>query len=649
MPQYFIKTSSGENGPVAESEVRARAATGKLQPTDQVRDQNSETWRLAREIRGYIPPAAVTVSDRHEEPAVHGMPEPESNNRRSRTWIVCVALGLTAVTSVFVFSVVKMLPSASPAAVDSSSGHATPTAAIATIPSAESTTLQADSRRPDSIDIAGQTQPPVSQVVQPAQDLWPTELANIWDRLAWIDGPPTFDNIDRFVRLISTRAVDKSGPKTTKEQQNFVPLATKSELLASAARGDALALHMLGLAAALGVPMARRNLGGMYLYEFEGTTFYNPKVAVALLEPFGDNARAAQWLGKAYLTDALRDGPEAARWYSVAANLGDVPSMYNVARLYQDGEFVPTDHAEAFRWYLRGAENNDADCQVAVAGYLLTGNGGVRVDLARATHWVELAVKQDHPEAMGILAFMLDEDVFGKRDLSRAVKLATRAAAQNSVFGRSKLAYFMREGRGIREDDAAALRLYEELAREGDPEAMGQVAYMLHRGEGAPVDNARAFALARRAVDLGYDESRTTLACMYYNGDGIERDYKEAARQARWGVRNNNPDAQFLMALLYGKGKGVPQNSAECRRLLNLAAKQGHKPARDVLKRAADISTIRAIEVVADLTVGLSSGLSTGRSRPSEELWVNPHTGDEMWITPTLLHMRPAPPYERVK
>jgi tetratricopeptide (TPR) repeat protein len=109
MNHYFIKTAVGEHGPIPEDQVRALAANGQLQPTDQIRPENNQQWRFAREIRGYVSPASIVRNQpSHEEADAPLIASPRSNP----PLIGAVALGASIVTGTVVWVVMFMSRSA---------------------------------------------------------------------------------------------------------------------------------------------------------------------------------------------------------------------------------------------------------------------------------------------------------------------------------------------------------------------------------------------------------------------------------------------------------------------------------------------------------------------------------------------------------
>src|ERR1019366_3409079 len=75
------------------------------------------------------------------------------------------------------------------------------------------------------------------------------------------------------------------------------------------------------------------------------------------------SAEAANDLGFLYDNGqgVPEDHAEAARWYRRAADQGNPDAEFNLGSLYDMGQGVPQDHAEAVRWFRKAAGHGDLD------------------------------------------------------------------------------------------------------------------------------------------------------------------------------------------------------------------------------------------------------------------------------------------------
>jgi hypothetical protein len=95
-------------------------------------------------------------------------------------------------------------------------------------------------------------------------------------------------------------------------------------------------------------------------------------------------------------------------------------------------------------------------------------------------------------------------------------------------------------------------------------------------------DVVGAMPLLRKAADAGYAPAQATLGGIL---DYSEFD-EDAIAYYRKSAAQNNADGQFGLGSMLSVGEGAPKDVAEARRLISLAAEQGHKQAINVLAQA---------------------------------------------------------------
>ena len=89
----------------------------------------------------------------------------------------------------------------------------------------------------------------------------------------------------------------------------------------------------------------------------------------------------------------------------VAAEQGDVDAQYNLGFIYETGQGVPLDAAEAARWYRLAADQGVTGAQVNL-GFLYATGQGVPQDDAEAAAWYRRAAEQGVAEAEYNLALL---------------------------------------------------------------------------------------------------------------------------------------------------------------------------------------------------------------------------------------------------
>ena len=85
-----------------------------------------------------------------------------------------------------------------------------------------------------------------------------------------------------------------------------------------------------------------------------------------------------------------QDDAEAVKWYRKAAEQGVAEAQYNLGVMYGKGQGVPQDYAEAVKWYRKAAEQGYAKAQNNL-GLMYVGALGVPQDYVQAHMWLDLA------------------------------------------------------------------------------------------------------------------------------------------------------------------------------------------------------------------------------------------------------------------
>ena len=116
--------------------------------------------------------------------------------------------------------------------------------------------------------------------------------------------------------------------------------------------------------------------------------------ALRLLNPLAaeGNAEAQAVLGKMYETGqgVAKNDAEAAIWYRKAADQGDARAQYNLGIMYDFGQGVPQSSAEAAKWYRKAADQNHTSSQYTL-GLIYAHGRGIPKDLVEAHKWFDLA------------------------------------------------------------------------------------------------------------------------------------------------------------------------------------------------------------------------------------------------------------------
>ena len=152
--------------------------------------------------------------------------------------------------------------------------------------------------------------------------------------------------------------------------------------------------------------------------------------------------------------------------WQTAATSGDVGAQYNLGQLFDSGQGVVQDYAEAAKWYTMAAEDGFADAQHKL-GILYVHGRGVPQSYKIAVQWYKKAAVQGFVESQ----FNLGTNFERGRGVPQSYKEAARwfrmAADQGNREAQFSLAVLYCEGRGVTQSKKEAARWYKKQLTRG--------------------------------------------------------------------------------------------------------------------------------------------------------------------------------------
>lgn len=310
---------------------------------------------------------------------------------------------------------------------------------------------------------------------------------------------PNKNNVSDASKKIVTNGV--SGASTRCRP----PVFTKQELFA------------LEQQAASGDPEAQCDLGMIYI-KGQGVPQDNSQAALWFRKAAEQGDAGAQFqLGYSYDNGegVPKDYGQAALWYRKAAEQGDAHAEYSLGALYAEGvnQGTPQEDAQAVFWrskirawrayinsvvihksthwrytqaafwYLKAAEQGDADAQDAL-GDLYEKGQGVAQDYAQAVLWHRKAAEQGDADAQESLGDSYLNGQGVSRDYTQAALWYRKAAEQGDADAQDALGDLYDSGRGVPRDYAEAYFWYD-LAAAGEQDASDSKQVAKDRDEAA--------------------------------------------------------------------------------------------------------------------------------------------------------------------
>ena len=210
------------------------------------------------------------------------------------------------------------------------------------------------------------------------------------------------------------------------------------------------------------------------------------------------------------------------------AEQGEAHAQYNLGVMYDYGEGVPENNAEAIKWYRLAAEQGNANAQ------------------SHLFEETKVLAEKGEAFAQYNLGVMYENGKGVPENDADAVKWYRLAAEQGRARAQNNLGVMYENGEGVHENDVEAIKWFRLAAEKYNASAQFNLGNMYDYGEGVPENNAEAVKWYRLAAEQGNANAQSHLGVMYFNGDGVQQNdikayvwWSVAAAQERKDAKNN--------------------------------------------------------------------------------------------------------------
>lgn len=144
----------------------------------------------------------------------------------------------------------------------------------------------------------------------------------------------------------------------------------------------------------------------------------------------------------------IHDPACAKSLYEQAARLGYTQSQYKLGQCFEYGTLTcPVDPRRSIAWYTKAAEKGDAEAELALSGWYLTGSEGVlKQSDSEAYLWARKAANKGLSKAEYAVGYYAEVGIGIKQDIEFAKRWYMRAAAQGNKRAMNRLTEMKRMG-----------------------------------------------------------------------------------------------------------------------------------------------------------------------------------------------------------
>jgi hypothetical protein len=300
----------------------------------------------------------------------------------------------------------------------------------------------------------------------------------------------------------------------------------------------------------------------------------------------GGDAFAQLVLGTFYMhgNGVAKDAKIGIEWLQKAASQGQVLAQCYLGTLFRSGaDGVPRDPAKAVEWLRKASENGSVNAMKLLGTMYMQGDG-VPEDMKEGFKWYSLAAeKYSDPMAQAVLGTFYEVGDVCPKDADRAMRLFRLSAEQGEAFGQWVLGLAYYKGELVPKDDKEAGKWLEKAAAQGNADAQALWGFFVLSGRAGKRDFAAALKLFVQSSEGGCEKSREFLAHLADGGFSISEDDKAA--MAAFLKKAEDGDAEASWLAYFWATCATKRDAAREARLLRLAAQKGNAKARAEMER----------------------------------------------------------------
>lgn len=221
-----------------------------------------------------------------------------------------------------------------------------------------------------------------------------------------------------------------------------------------------------------------------------------------------------------------------------SATNGNTKDQVKLAKYYYSGKGVQKDYTQAWQWFSKAAESDNAEA-LFYMGEMINKGLGVPQNPGYAAVYYTLAADQGYAEAENAITASGLEFEAGKAyylsadswlDYKKAFTWMQKAADKGNDWAYEYLGAMYQEGKGVTKSDTKAFAAYLKVATNKEHDSVGKlrVGEMYYLGKGVTRDYTKAFEWFVKSAANKNAIAQARVGEMYYQGRGTTKDYTKA-------------------------------------------------------------------------------------------------------------------------
>jgi TPR repeat protein len=194
------------------------------------------------------------------------------------------------------------------------------------------------------------------------------------------------------------------------------------------------------------------------------------------------------------------------------AKVGDEDAQMAVARHYEIGNKVKRSRLEAAKWYRLAMEQGNVEAQLRLARLVHQGGDGLKQDFIMAAQLYREAAELGNAEAQNWLGYCFQHGIGVEANDQSAFESYRQSADAGFAGAQNNLGLMYLTGRGTERSLLRAFDYFEKSAAQNDDWGLNNLGGMYEMGWGVAKDARRALEFYKRAADLGNSSAQDNFA-----------------------------------------------------------------------------------------------------------------------------------------
>lgn len=265
---------------------------------------------------------------------------------------------------------------------------------------------------------------------------------------------------------------------------------------------------------------------------------------------------------------------EAIEWFEKAANQGNANAQYKLGYCYENGKGVAKDESKALSWYMKAGKQDHLNALTVIADYVYKN----RITKDKV-YWCEKGAKLGILKAQYLLAECYYNGKGVKQNSNTALEWYKKAKDTASD-------YYYSDYNSSHEDEIniykRAYEKVEELTQTIDKQK--KISNLLSWGDELFAGSKFGSAITWYEKAIALEKNAETYYKLGYCNEQIKK-YDLAVQNYKQAALGGYPEAQYRLGLCLEQGKGVTANATEALEWYREATAKGHSGAKKELSR----------------------------------------------------------------